>query len=486
MSCDGHIQPRSRSTFQGKRNAWSQGLSVTADGTGVVALAGSAALRLLADKVGLTGGLSAALSRRSFSPVHDRGQVLVDVATVLAAGGEAIGDIDTLRHQPLWGRVASPPTVWRTLDDITPAALKRIARARARARRRVWDLLPAGLPASGAAGTDLGDTVVLDVDATLVTAHSEKEQAAANFKGGFGFHPLAVWCDNTRELLAITLRAGNANANHAGDHIGVLGEAISQVPASYRRRLLIRADSAGATHQLLDWLTGQDQVRGRRVEYSIGFPVHKGIAVHDAIHAVPESAWQAALDADGEPRDAHTEAGVVELTGLVDLSRWPVGMRLIVRREKPHPGAGLTLFEQVDGWRYQAFVTNTTTPGAGGQLGFLEARHRAHARVEDRIRIAKDTGLGRLPSREFSINQAWVQIAALAADLTCWLQLLALHDSPDLARAEPKTLRFRMLHVPAQLTRGGRQRRLRIPTGWPWAAQITAAFARIVAIPAPT
>jgi DDE family transposase len=372
--------------------------------------------------------------------------------------------------------------VWRTLDDITPAALKRIAKARAKARRRVWDLLPAGLPASGAAGADLGDTVVLDVDATLVTAHSEKEQAAANFKGGFGFHPLAVWCDNTRELLAITLRAGNANANHAGDHISVLGEAISQVPASYRRRLLIRADSAGATHQLLDWLTAQGQVRGRRVEYSIGFPVHKGIAVHDAIHAVPESAWQAALDADGEPRDARTEAGVVELTGLVDLTRWPVGMRLVVRREKPHPGAGLTLFEQVDGWRYQAFVTNTTT----GQLGFLEARHRAHARVEDRIRIAKDAGLGRLPSREFAINQAWVQIAALAADLTCWLQLIALHDSPDLARAEPKTLRFRMLHVPAQLHRGGRQRRLRIPTGWPWAAQIATAFARIVAIPAPT
>ncbi|MGI3780193.1 MAG: IS1380 family transposase [Janthinobacterium lividum] len=462
-----------------KRNPWSQGLSVTSDGTGVVALAGSAALRLLADQVGLTSGLSAALARRNFAPAHDRGQVLVDVATVLAAGGEAIGDIDTLRHSPLWGPVASPPAVWRTLDEVTPAALKRIAKARAKARRRVWNLLPAGLPASAAADADLADTVVLDVDATLVTAHSEKELAAANFKDGFGFHPLAVWCDNTRELLAIGLRAGNANANHAGDHISVLSDAIAQVPASYRRRLLIRADSAGATHQLLDWLTAQNQARGRSVEYSIGFPVHKGIAVHDAIHAVPGSAWQAALDADGEPRD---QAGVVELTGLVDLSRWPVGMRLVVRREKPHPGAGLTLFEQADGWRYQAFVTNTRT----GQLGFLEARHRAHARVEDRIRVAKDAGLGRLPSREFTINQVWVQIAAIAADLTCWLQLLALHDAPDLARAEPKTLRFRMLHVPAQLSRGGRRRKLRIPAGWPWAAQIATAFTRIAAIPVPT
>jgi len=157
-------------------------------------------------------------------------------------------------------------------------------------------------------------------------------------------------------------------------------------------------------------------------------------------------------------------------------------MRLIVGREKPHPGAGLTLFEQADGWRYQAFATNTTT----AQFGFLEARHGAHARVEDRIRIAKGAGLGRLPSREFTINQVWIQIAAIAADLTCWLQLLALHDAPDLARAEPKTLRFRMLHVPAAQAAPADETRLRLPTGWPWASQIAAAFTRIAAIPAPT
>jgi hypothetical protein len=230
---------------------------------------------------------------------------------------------------------------------------------------------------------------------------------------------------------------------------------------------------------VLDWLTGQGQVQGRQLEYSIGFPIHKGIAVHDAIHALPEQAWTTAVDADGEVRDG---AQVAELTGLLDLSRWPDGMRVIVRREQPHPGAGLTLFEQADGWRYQAFATNT----ASGQLAFLEARHRAHARVEDRIRVAKDTGLGRLPSREFKINQAWVQLTAIAADLVAWLQLLALHDAPDLARAEPKMLRFRMLHVPARLTRGSRQRRLRLPVHWPWAAQIAEAFHRIMIIPAPT
>jgi len=467
-----------------KHRGCARGLSVTADGTGVVALAGAGAVRLLADRVGLTDQLSTALARRRFMPVHDRGRVLVDVATVLAAGGEAIADIDTLRHEPAWGPVASPATVWRTLEAITPAALRRIATARAKVRRHVWAQMPDGVPASPAAGIDLGETVVIDVDATLVTAHSEKEHAAANFKGGFGFHPLGVWCDNTGEMLAVTLRPGNANANHAGDHIAVLGEAIGQIPAQHRRQILVRADTAGATHDLLDWLTTQNQTRGRHVEYSIGFPVHKGVAVHDAIQLVPQTAWQTALDADGDPRE---KADVVELTGVMDLTKWPAGMRVIVRREKPHPGAQLTLFETGDGWRYQAFATNTpTTDPHGGQLGFLEARHRAHARVEDRIRNAKDTGLGRLPSREFAINHVWVQLAALATDLTCWLQLLGLHDMPALARAEPKLLRFRMLHVPAQLTRGGRQHRLRIPQSWPWAAQIATAFARIAAIPAPT
>jgi hypothetical protein len=461
-----------------KPTTWSQGLVVTASGSGVVPLAGAVAVRLLADRVGLADGLSAALTRRGFTPLHDRGRVWVDVATMLAAGGEAIADIDTLRHQVgLLGPVASPPTVWRTLGEATSAALRRIERARAKVRRRVWGLLPYGLPASRVAGTDLGQTVVLDADSTLVVAHSDKEQAAATYKGGFGFHPLGVWCDNTHELLAISLRPGNANANNAGDHLDVLGRAIAQIPCDHRRRILVRADTAGATHQLLDWLTEHGRVPGRSMEFSVGFPIGKGPAVHEAIERLPARAWTPALAADGEVREG---AEVAELTGLLDLRRWPTGMRVIVRRERPHPGAPLTLFEQADGWRYQAFATNTPA----GQLGFLEARHRAHARVEDRIKAAKDTGLGRLPSREWAINTAWVQIAAIAADLVAWLQLLALDG--DLAQAEPKQLRFRMLHVPAQLTRGSRQRRLRLPAGWPWADQIVEAFRRIMIIPAPT
>jgi hypothetical protein len=154
-------------------------------------------------------------------------------------------------------------------------------------------------------------------------------------------------------------------------------------------------------------------------------------------------------------------------------------MRVIVRRERPHPGAQLSLFEEADGWRYTPFATNTGV----GALQWLEARHRAHARVEDRIRCAKDTGLGRLPSREFAINAAWCTAAAIAADLIAWLQILGLHG--DLATAEPKRLRYRILHAAARLTHGQRRRWLRIPSTWPWANQITAAFIQIAAIPAP-
>lgn len=462
-----------------KRTSWSAGLSVTGDGVGVVAHAGSVATRLLADRTGLTAELSKAMVRRNFVPVHDRGRVLVDVAVMLAAGGEAIADIDVLRHQAgVLGPVASPPTVWRTLDEVTSGRAKKIQKARARVRRHVWAQLPDGVPASRVAGTELaGEVIVLDIDATIVIAHSEKENAAATFKRTFGFHPLGVWCDNTSEFLAAKLRAGNAGSNTAADHIDVLTDAIAQIPGTHRRKLLIRSDGAGASHKLLDWLTEQNQARGRSVEYSVGFAVTEKI--RDAIDLMPAKAWTPALDADGGLREG---GDVVELTGLLDLSTWPEGMRVIARRERPHPGAQLSLFEERDGWRYQAFVTNTKV----GQLAFLEARHRAHARVEDRIRHAKDTGLGRFPSREFDINQTWLMLVQIAADLAAWTRLLALTgDAKVLATCEPKALRYRFLHVPARLTHGARRRRLRIPESWPWATAIVAVFANIAAIPQP-
>jgi hypothetical protein len=452
---------------------WSKDLRVTGDGSGVASHTGLVLLRLLADRVGLTQALSAATARRGFWPVHDRGRVLTDVAVMIADGGEAIADIDVLRHQgEVLGPVAAPATVWRALDELDAATLRRVARARARVRRYVWSRL-SSLPASGCGGGDLGPVVVLDVDSTIVLAHSDKHGAAPTYKSTFGFHPIAVWCDNTRECLALKLRPGNAGANHAGDHLQVLAEAFAQVPAAHRRHLLVRADSAGASHRVMQWLTARNTPR-RRVEYSIGWRID-----HDeraAIAALPAAAWSPALDADGRVRDG---AFVAELTGLLTLPGWPQGMRVIVRRERPHPGAQLDLFETRDGWRYTAFVTNTTA----GSLQWLEVRHRGHARVEDRVRCGKDTGLGRLPSREFAINTAWCTGAAIAADLTAWLQLLAL--TGELATVEPKTLRYRVLHAAARLTHGQRRRWLRIPTTWPWAQTIAHAYTTIAAIPAP-
>jgi hypothetical protein len=337
----------------------------------------------------------------------------------------------------------------------------------------VWALL-GQLPAAWAAGRDIGTgVVVLDVDSTIVAAHSDKHGAAPTYKSTYGFHPIAVWCDNTRECLALTLRPGNAGANHAGDHLEVLAEALAQVPAAHRGHILVRADSAGASHKVLAWLAEQNTAR-RRLEYSIGWRIDDD--ERQAISALPESAWSPALDADGRMREG---AFVAELSGLLALPGWPAGMRIIMRRERPHPGAQLDLFETRDGWRYTAFVTNT----AAGSLQWLEVRHRGHARVEDRVRCGKDTGLGRLPSREFAINTAWCTAAAIAADLIAWLQLLAL--TGELAKAEPKALRYRVLHTAARLTRGQRRRWLRIPATWPWAQAIATAFSRIAAIPAP-
>jgi Transposase DDE domain group 1 len=453
---------------------WSKDLRVTADGTGVVSHVGAALLRMLADRAGLTTALSAGLTRRGRWPVHDRGRVLVDLAVLIADGGEAIADIDVLRHQQeLFGPVASDTTVWRCLDEIGGAQLRRIASARATARARIWQLI-GGPPPARAAGRDIGErVVVLDVDSTLLIAHSDKEGAAPTYKHSYGFHPILVTCDNTGELLAIRLRPGNAGANTAADHLEVLADAIAQLPAGHRGRLLIRGDSAAATHAVLAWLTGQNSHR-RQVEYSVGWSI--GEPERAAITALPNSAWSPALDADGEVRDG---AQVAELTHLLDLGGWPAGMRVIVRRERPHPGAQLSLFEERDGWRYTAFATNT----GARSLQWLEVRHRAHARVEDRIRCAKDCGLRRLPSREFAINQAWCVAAAIAADLIAWLHLVALDG--ELALAEPKQLRYRLLHTAARLVRGQRRRWLRIPAAWPWATQINAAFIRIAAIPAP-
>jgi hypothetical protein len=342
--------------------------------------------------------------------------------------------------------------------------LKAINDARAEARARAWLLAGEQAPHHAAS---VEQPLVVDVDATLVTAHSDKEHAKPTFKKGYGFHPLCAFVDHgqegTGEPLAILLRPGNAGSNKATDHITVLRQAFRQLPGlpNHRpgKRVLVRVDGAGYSHDLLNWLTGQ------RVQYSVGFTLPTDAAT--LIEKIPDRVWTAAHDADRQPREG---AWVAELTGLLDLKGWPAGMRVIIRKERPHPGAQLTITD-VDGHRITAFATNTTR----GQLADLELRHRRRARCEDRIRLAKDTGLTNLPLYSFAQNQIWCAIVALACELTAWMQLLALHDQPA-RRWEPKRLRYRLFTIPAALVRGSRQVRLRYAGHHPWVGLLVGAL----------
>jgi hypothetical protein len=242
--------------------------------------------------------------------------------------------------------------------------------------------------------------LVIDLDASVVVCHSEKELAAPTFKKTFGYHPMLAFCDNTGEFLA-TLRRGNAGSNTAADHVTVLDAALAQLPDHHRHgtAILVQADTAGCTRKFLA------HVRSRREE-AVSCEFSVGWAIKDkeraAITAIPKMVWADTIDADGGHRDG---AGLAEITRVLPacaLAGYPAGIRVIVRRERPHPGAQLDAFEEADGWRYTAFATDTRL----GQLAHLDARHRAHARVEERIRTAKDTGLGHFPSRSFAINQA--------------------------------------------------------------------------------
>ncbi|MBV9140910.1 MAG: IS1380 family transposase [Pseudonocardiales bacterium] len=467
--------------------SWSKDLAVEIAGHDVINHAGAAALRIIADRTGLTSRLSRALARRGFVPVHDRGRVLSDAAVLIADGGRVLSDLAMLRDQAeLFGPVASDPTLWRALNEIGQMQRGRIARARAATREHVWSLIAARhgrIPPSRVADTDLGKTIVIRMDASLVIAHSDKQLAGGTYKGTWGHHPLEAWCDNTGESLAFVLRPGSAGSNTTADHLAVLEQAITQIPSRYRRDLLITVDGAGASHGLVEHLTMLNARPGYRVHYSIGWEL--GARERAAIASTPESAWGAVLDSQGQPR-ALDETGVVELTALLrhgphgdQLTNWPADLRIICRREKPHPGAQLSLFEHADGWRYQLQATNTPR----GSAQFLEARHRPHARVEDRIRCSKQTGLGHLPSHMIEINRAWCLAATIACDLLCWLRLLCL-DAP-LANAEPKTLRYQLLHTAARIIRGQRKPKIRIPATWPWAQQLANCLLNALALPPP-
>ena len=424
--------------------------------------AGTAVLAQVADKLGLTRGLSRRLgSMKQRRRGHDPGRVIRDLAVMLADGGECVSDLGAVREQQaLFGPVASDSTAFRMVDRIAsePELLDALREAHARARERFWELH--GAP----------ERLTIDVDATLITAHSEKEHAAGTYKGGYGFHPLLGYADETREALGGLLRAGNAGANTAADHQAVLDLALAQIPAEHIETIaiLVRADTAGATHGLVDYC------REANLRFSVGYELTE--PVRAAILELPEDAWVAALEQDGGDRP---NGQVAEITDRVDLSTWPEGSRLIVRRERPHPGAQFS-FTDHDGHRFQAILTDQ----ADENISALERRHRQRAHVEDRIRDDKDTGLAKFPFKEFALNQVWLQIVMLAHDLIVWTQALLL--SGELAKAEPKRLRYRLLHVAARLAFHGRRGQLRLQHNWPWATELADAFARLKTIPAAT
>lgn len=451
------------------------------------AAVGQAGGVLLTEVVGLSGldrGMSGALVRwRRATAVHDPGKVVLDLALTLALGGDCLADVALLRAEPgVYGPVASDPTVSRTIAALAgdaPAVLRAIDAARAGARARVWSLAGEHAPDHG---TDAARPLVVDLDATLVTSHSDKEQAAPTFKRGFGFHPLCSFVDHgpegTGEPLAMALRPGNAGSNTAADHIAVTRAALAQLPGHRPgtrpgRRVLVRTDGAGCSHDFLDWLSGQ------RLSYSVGFTLPANTA--DLLTAIPEHIWAPAYDGDGAVREG---AWVAELTDLLDLTGWPPGMRVIARKERPHPGAQLRITD-VDGLRVTAFATNTTTGGPGTQLADLELRHRRRARAEDRIRIAKDTGLTNLPLHDFAANQIWCAIVALAVEITAWMQMLALTDHAA-RRWEPKRLRLRLFTLPATLARTSRQVLLHLANKGRWASVVRDGVHRLRALAVPS
>jgi Transposase DDE domain group 1 len=426
----------------------------------LVSHAGAALLAEAADRLGLTRALSRGLvGMRERRGRHDPGRVVRDLAVMLADGGDCLSDLRAVRDQePLFGEVASNATAFRVIDGIAGdrGLLDALRAARARAREHAWN--------AGARP----ERIIIDIDATLITAHSDKDGAAGTFKGGFGFHPLLAYLDETREALAGVLRPGNAGANTAADHIDIVGLALEQLPRAVVEHavIVVRTDSAAATHELTD------ELRAARINFLMGFDLTA--TVRKAILDLPETAWRPAVRQDGDTRQG---AWVAEITDRLDLTGWPEGARVIARRERPHPGAQLS-FSDHDGHRFLATLTDLA-----GDAVELECLHRARAGAEDRVRAAKQTGLDNLPFRDFDHNAVWLELSLIAQDLIAWTQLLALDG--ELAICEPKTLRYRLLHVAARLALHARKATLRLQRSWPWARALATAFARLHALPPP-
>jgi hypothetical protein len=450
-------------------------VAIEAAGDGVVAHVGLHALGAFADRLGFGDALSARIPPAGERlPLHDRGKVVVQAMLMLAGGGESCADIEALRAQErLFGAVPSDSTLYRTFRyDLAPATLAGLWDAMAGVRAQVW---------RRSSVTNTTDPVVLDMDATLVEVHSEnKAGTAPTYKRGFGFHPMLCFADATGEALAARLRPGNAGANTVADHLGVLDEAVAQLPAevaaghrpgddpdAVARRVVVRTDSAGCTHGFVEGC------RERNIGFAVVARSNKQVtaAISRTFTETGANRWAPARRQNGQMRDG---AQVAELTDLVDTTGWPEGTRLIVRREPLHPGAHQTLFTSTQ-FRYWGHWTDQP-----GDPVTLDASMRAHAHVEDHIRRLKESGLCRFPFSDLDANRAWLAAVCFAGDLVRWFQLLCL--TGHLARAEPKTLRWRLWHAPARLVRHARTDIVRILDGWPDADAILAAHTRIAAL----
>jgi hypothetical protein len=440
-------------------------------GDQVVAHVGLHVLGAFADRLGMGDVLSARIpvTGERF-PLHDRGKVLTQAMLMFAGGGEACADIEHLRAQgSLFGSVPSDSTLYRTFRQIGPVTLAGLWEAMAGVRAEVW---------RRSAATTGTDVVVLDIDASLHQIHSEnKQEAAPNYKGGYGFHPLYCFADVTGETLGVLLRPGNAGANTIADHVTVLDQAIAQLPEDIAvghrpgddpglvaRPVQVRTDSAGCTNFV--W-----EARARNVGFAV--VARSNAQVHAAISRVrfDDDTWVPALRQDGEARPG---AAVAELTRFVDLADWPEGTRLIVRREPLHPGAQGSLFPSTT-FRYWGHYTD-----AAGDPVDLDCHMRAHAHVEDNIRRLKDSGAQRFPFTDIDANRTWLAVVCFADALVRWFQQLCL--TGPLATAEPKTLRWNFWHTPARIVRRSRQRIVRILDGWPTAGALLDAYQRVALI----
>ncbi len=453
---------------------------VEAGGTQVVAHVGLHVLGSFADRLGLGEALSEAVGWGGPGvPLHDRGKVLTQVMLMLAGGGECCADIEFLGSQGrLFAGVCSDSTVYRTFTEtLDVAAVTRARQAVARIRSRVW---------ARSASTSGTGTVMLDVDASLVEIHSENKQSTApHYKGGFGFHPVFCFADATGEALASRLRPGNATANDSADLLDVLDAGIDQLPTDVTaghgvdndpdkvlRRVVVRSDSAGCSVPFVDG------ARSRNIGFQVVARRKAAVSAAIAVANTESDRWVKALDQHGTAAaatDGDTKVAMVcDVTDLVDLTAWPEGTRLIIRREPLHPGAQTSLFPDLE-YRFWGHYTDQD-----GNPAELDRQMRAHAHVEDHIQRLKDSGLDRFPFTDFAANEAWLQVVCWGADLVRWFQLLCV--TGPLARALPKRLRWSLWHAPARIVRKARGDIIRILDGWPTAPDILAAYRRVAAL----